>query len=154
MSKVTPFLMFDSGLEDALAFYVATFPDSRIIEQSRGGEDGPVTTAEFVVGGQRFKAFAAGGGHFKFSEAFSMFVDCADQAEVDKYWDALLKAGAKPTQCGWINDPWGLSWQIVPKRFMELMADEDPKKVKAVVDAMLKMQKLIVADLERAYANA
>jgi predicted 3-demethylubiquinone-9 3-methyltransferase (glyoxalase superfamily) len=153
MSKVTPFLMFNSGLEDALAFYVATFPDSRIIQQSRSGADGPTTTAEFVVGGQRFMAFA-GGPHFKFSEAYSMFVDCADQAEVDKYWDALLKAGAKPTQCGWINDPWGLSWQIVPRRFMELMADNDPKKVKAVVDAMMTMQKLIVADLERAYAEA
>jgi predicted 3-demethylubiquinone-9 3-methyltransferase (glyoxalase superfamily) len=153
MSKVTPFLMFNSGLEDALALYVATFPDSRVIQQSRSGADGPMTSAEFVVGGQRFMAFA-GGPHFKFSEAYSMFVDCADQAEVDRYWDALLKAGAKPTQCGWINDPWGLSWQIVPRRFMELMADNDPKKVKAVVDAMMTMQKLIVADLERAHAEA
>jgi predicted 3-demethylubiquinone-9 3-methyltransferase (glyoxalase superfamily) len=152
MNKVTPFLMFDSGMEAAIEFYVSTFPDSRIIKQSCGG-DGPKTSAEFVVGGQRFMAFAAG-PYFKFSEAYSMFVDCADQADVDKYWDALLKAGAKPTQCGWINDPWGLSWQIVPKRFVELMADEDPKKVKAVVEAMMTMQKLIVADLERAYADA
>lgn len=153
MNKVTPFLMFDSGMEAAIEFYVSTFPDSRVIKQSHSGGDGPMTTAEFVVGGQRFMAFA-GGPHFKFSEAYSMFVDCADQAEVDKYWSALLKVGASPTQCGWINDPWGLSWQIVPRRFMELMADKDPKKVKAVVDAMLKMQKLIVADLERAYADA
>jgi predicted 3-demethylubiquinone-9 3-methyltransferase (glyoxalase superfamily) len=154
MSKVTPFLMFDSGMEAAIEFHVSTFPDSRVIKMASTGKDGPMQSAEFVVGGQRFKAFAAGGGHFKFSEAFSMFVDCADQAEVDKYWDALLKVGAKPTQCGWINDPWGLSWQIVPKRFMELMADEDPKKVKAVVDTMMTMEKLIVADLERAYAGA
>lgn len=153
MNKVTPFLMFDSGLADALAFYVATFPDSRIIKQSRNGSDGPMQSAEFIVGGQRFMAYAAG-PHFKFSEAYSMFVDCADQAEVDRYWEALLKAGAKPTQCGWINDPWGLSWQIVPRRFMELVADKDPKKVQAVVQAMLKMQKLIVADLERAYEQA
>jgi predicted 3-demethylubiquinone-9 3-methyltransferase (glyoxalase superfamily) len=92
--------------------------------------------------------------HFEFSEAFSMFVDCEDQEEVDEYWEKLLKAGAKPTQCGWIMDPFGLSWQIVPRRFMELMADKSPKKVKAVIDAMLTMVKLDVASLERAYDEA
>ncbi|MBX3459374.1 MAG: VOC family protein [Planctomycetes bacterium] len=153
MTKVTPFLMFDSGLDAAIEFYVATFPDSRVIKMARAGNDGPVQSAEFVVGGQRFMAYAAG-PYFKFSEAYSMFVDCADQAEVNKYWQALLDAGAKPTQCGWINDPWGLSWQIVPRRFMELIADKDPGKVKAVMDAMLKMQKLIIADLERAHSQA
>ena len=152
MSKVTPFMMFNEGMEQAIEFYTSTFPDSEVRNVSRNGKDGPITSAEFVVGGQRFMGFN-GGPHFQFSEAFSLFVDCEDQAEVDKYWAALLKAGAKPTQCGWINDPWGVSWQIVPKRFMELMADKDPKKVKAVVDAMMKMVKLDVAGLEAAYNN-
>jgi len=152
-NKVTPFLMFNDQLEAALEFYTATFPDSKVVTASRSGKDGPMSSAEFVIGGQTFFGFN-GGPHFKFSEAYSMSVDCKDQAEVDLYWDKLLKAGAKPTQCGWINDPFGLSWQIVPRRFMELMADKDPKKVKAVIDAMLKMQKLDVSALERAYAKA
>jgi predicted 3-demethylubiquinone-9 3-methyltransferase (glyoxalase superfamily) len=152
-SKVTPFLMFDDQLEAAIEFYAATFPDSRIVTRSRGGKDGPLTSAEFVVGGQLFLGYN-GGPHFAFSEGFSLYVDCKDQAEVDLYWEKLLAAGATPTQCGWIKDPFGLSWQIVPRRFVELLADEDPKKVKAVVDAMLEMQKLDVAALERAHAQA
>jgi len=153
MNRVTPFLMYDTGMEDAIAFYVRTFPDSRLISTARDGKDGPVQQAEFIVGGQKFMAYQAG-PYFKFSEAYSMFVDCADQAEVDRYWNALLAVGAKPTHCGWINDPWGLSWQIVPRRFMELMADKNPAKVKAVTEAMLKMIKLDVAALEQAYKNA
>ncbi len=153
MSKVTPFLMFSTGLEDALAFYRTLFPDLEVHSQARAGEDGPVQSAEFTMGGQAFKAFN-GGPHFRFSEAVSLFVDCADQAEVDRFWDHILQAGGKPTQCGWINDPYGLSWQIVPRRFVELIGDRDPKKVKGVVDAMMKMQKLDVAKLERAYASA
>ena len=152
-SKVTPFLMFDDQLEAAIEFYAATFPDSRIVTLSRGGKDGPLRSAEFVIGGQTFLGFN-GGPHFSFSEGFSLYVDCKDQAEVDLYWEKLLAAGATPTQCGWIKDPFGLSWQIVPRRFVELLADPDPKKVKAVVDAMLAMQKLDVAALERAHAGA
>ncbi len=95
-----------------------------------------------------------GGPHFTFSEGFSLFVDCEDQAEVDEYWDKLVRAGATPTQCGWIKDQFGLSWQIVPKRFTELINDEDPEKVKAVMEAMMKMVKLDVATLEKAYAEA
>jgi predicted 3-demethylubiquinone-9 3-methyltransferase (glyoxalase superfamily) len=151
--KVTPFLMFDDQLEAAVKFYTATFPDSKIVELGRSGKDGPLTAAEFVVGGQRFMGFN-GGPHFQFTEGFSLYVDCKDQAEVDLYWGKLLEAGAKPTQCGWINDPFGLSWQIVPRRFTELLRDKDPKKVKAVIAAMLKMKKLDVAALERAYAKA
>lgn len=152
MSKVTPFLMFDDQLEEALRFYTATFPDSEILSVGRAGEDGPLRSAEFVVGGQRFKGFN-GGSHFSFSEGVSLFVDCADQAEVDRYWDAIVAAGGTPSQCGWIKDPYGLSWQIVPRRFVELIGDEDPKKVKAVTEAMLRMEKLDVAALERAYAE-
>ena len=153
MTKVTPFLMFNDQLEAAMAFYAATFPDSEIREVARTGTDGPVTSAEFVVGGQRFMGYN-GGDYFSFSQGFSLFVDCEDQAEVDRYWDALIAAGAKPIQCGWIEDPFGLAWQIVPRRFMELIRDNDATKVQAVMAAMLKMVKLDVAALERAYEGA
>ncbi|MCA8918709.1 MAG: VOC family protein [Planctomycetes bacterium] len=152
-SKVTPFMMFNEGLEQAIEFYTATFPNSEVCNIAQAGKDGPITSAEFVIGGQRFMGYN-GGPHFKFSEAFSLFVNCEDQAEVDEYWAKLLAIGAKPTQCGWINDPWGVSWQIVPKRFMELVADNDSNKVKAVIAAMMEMEKLDVAGLEAAYNNA
>lgn len=151
--KVTPFLMFNDQLEAAMEFYTATFPDSEVKNVARSGKDGPISSAEFIVGGQAFMAYN-GGPHFSFSEGISLFVDCEDQDEVDEYWDKLVKAGATPTQCGWIKDQFGLSWQIVPKRFRELISDEDPKKVKAVVEAMMKMVKLDVATLEKAYAEA
>ncbi len=153
MNKVTPFLMFNDQLEAAIAFYAATFPDSKVTTVARTGEDGPVTSAEFIIGGQRFLGYN-GGDYFSFSEGVSLYVDCADQAEVDRYWEALVKAGATPTACGWIKDPFGLSWQIVPRRFTELIADKDPKKVKAVMAAMMEMVKLDVAGLERAYQEA
>jgi predicted 3-demethylubiquinone-9 3-methyltransferase (glyoxalase superfamily) len=151
--KATPFLMFNNQLEAAIELYCAIFPDSRVVSSSRSGKDGPLTSAEFVVGGQRFLGFN-GGTHFNFSEGFSVFVACEDQREVDDYWNKLVKAGAKPSQCGWITDPFGLSWQIVPKRFIELMGDKNPKKVQAVVAAMMKMSKFQVAELERAAADA
>lgn len=153
MSKVTPFLMFNDQLDAALTFYTKTFPDSQVLHEARSGEDGPLQSAEFIVGGQRFMGFN-GGPHFSFSDGVSLFVDCADQEEVDRYWDAIVAAGGTPVQCGWIQDPFGLSWQIVPRRFRELMADEDPKKVRAVTEAMLQMVKLDVDGLERAYSEA
>jgi len=153
MSKVTPFLMFNDQLEVAIAFYAATFPESRIKNVARNGKDGPVTSAEFIIGGQSFMGYN-GGPYFTFSEGVSLFVDCEDQAEVDDYWDKLVRAGATPTQCGWIKDPFGLSWQIVPRRFMELIRDTDPRKVKAVMEAMMTMVKLDVAALEQAYDEA
>jgi predicted 3-demethylubiquinone-9 3-methyltransferase (glyoxalase superfamily) len=153
MTKVTPFLMFNDQLEAALKFYTATFPDSEIKNVARSGQDGPIISAEFVIGGQSFMGYN-GGPHFSFSEGFSLFVDCKDQDEVDEYWDKLVRAGARPSRCGWITDQFGLSWQIVPRRFIELIRDKDPRKVKAVIDAMMKMVKLDVAALERAYAEA
>jgi predicted 3-demethylubiquinone-9 3-methyltransferase (glyoxalase superfamily) len=153
MRKVTPFLMFDDGLEAAIELYTSTFPDCRVNHVARTGKDGPITSAEFVVGGQAFKAYN-GGPHFSFSEGFSLFVDCKDQDEVDDYWAKLVRAGSKPSRCGWITDPFGLSWQIVPRRFMELIGDQDAKKVKAVVAAMMTMAKLDVKALEKAYADA
>ena len=153
MNKVTPFLMFDDQLEAAIAFYTATFPDSEIRTVARAGKDGPITSAEFVVGGQVFMGYN-GGSYFKCSEGFSLFVDCKDQREVDEYWDKFVSAGATPSQCGWITDPFGVTWQIVPRRFMELIADENPKKVQAVMKAMMTMVKLDVAVLEHAYDAA
>lgn len=153
MSKVTPFLMFNDQLEAAIAFYTSTFPDSLVRKLARNGADGPVMSAEFVVGGQSFMAYN-GGPYFAFSQGFSLFVNCADQAEVDEYWNKLVGAGAVPSQCGWITDRFGLTWQIVPRRFMELIGDANPKKVQAVMAAMMTMVKLDVSELEKAYAAA
>ena len=150
MSKVTPFLMFNDQLESAIEFYTSTFPDSRVTSVARTGKDGPINSAEFVIGGQSFMGYN-GGASYTFSEGFTLFVECKDQEEVDEYWNKLVKAGATETACGWIKDQFGLSWQIVPKRFIELIRDENPAKVKAVMDAMMKMVKLDVAALERAY---
>lgn len=154
MSKVTPYLMFNEQLEAAIAFYTATFPDSRIKNVARTGKDGPITSAEFVIGGQSFMGYEAGGSYFSFSQGFSLFVDCENQEEVDEYWNKLVNAGATPLQCGWITDQFGLTWQIVPRRFTELINDQDPKKVQAVMDAMMTMVKLDVATLEKAYQEA
>src|SRR5688572_8006109 len=153
MSKVTPFLMFNDQLEDAMAFYTATFPDSEIRHVARNGKDGPVASAEFIIGGQSFMGYN-GGPYFKFSEGISLFVDCKDQEEVDEFWNKLVSAGATPSQCGWITDQFGVTWQIVPRRFMELISADDPRKVQAVMEAMMKMVKLDVSVLERAYDGA
>ncbi len=153
MSKVIPFLMFNDQLEVAIEFYAATFPDSKIKNVARTGKDGPITSAEFDIGGQSFMGYN-GGPYFKFSEGFSLFVDCKDQEEVDEYWNKLVGAGATPSQCGWITDQFGVTWQIVPRRFMELISDTNPKKVHGVMEAMMKMVKLDVAALERAYKDA
>jgi predicted 3-demethylubiquinone-9 3-methyltransferase (glyoxalase superfamily) len=154
MSKVTPFLMFNDQLEAAMAFYTTTFPDSVIKNVARTGKDGPISSAEFVIGGQFFMGYNSGGSYFKFSEGFSLFVDCKDQEEVDEYWNKLISAGATPSHCGWITDQFGVTWQIVPRRFMELIGDKNQKKVQAVMEAMMKMVKLDVAALERAYNDA
>ena len=153
MSKVTPFLMFNDQLEAAIAFYTATFPDSSIKNVARTGTDGPITSAEFVIGGQSFMGYN-GGPYFTFSQGFSLFVDCEDQEEVDEYWHKLVSAGAIPQQCGWITDPFGVTWQIVPRRFMELISDNNPEKVQGVMKAMMEMVKLDLAALERAYNDA
>ena len=148
--KLTPFLMFNDQLERAIEFYTATFPDSRVVSCSRS-KGGPATSAEFVVCGQRFIGFN-GGPHFSFSDGFSLMVSCEDQAEVDLYWDRILKAGGKAVQCGWIHDAFGVRWQIVPRRFMEMIGDQDAKKVQAAMQAMMKMVKFDIAALEQAFA--
>jgi predicted 3-demethylubiquinone-9 3-methyltransferase (glyoxalase superfamily) len=145
--------MFNNQLEAAIEFYTSTFPDSKIIHTARSGDNGPIISAEFIVGGQRFMGYN-GGAYFGFRDGFSLFVNCENQEEVDTYWNKLVNAGAKPVQCGWITDQFGVSWQIIPKRFMELISSTDTKKVNAVMDAMMKMGKLNVAELEKAYNEA
>jgi len=119
MSKVTPFLTSNDQIEDAIAFYTATFPDSEITQVARNGKDGPITSAEFT-GGQSFMGYN-GGPYFDFSQGFSLFVNCEDQEEVDEFWNKLVSAGATPLQYGWITDQFGVTWQVVPRRFMELI---------------------------------
>lgn len=156
MPKINPFLWFDSEAEAAAGFYVSVFPNSRIVEVVRYGDVGPgptgsVMTVAFDLDGQRFNALN-GGPMFKFTEAISFAVDCKDQAEVDLYWDRLSDGG-ETSQCGWLKDRYGVSWQIVPRVLMRLLQDPDPVKAQRVMTAMLKMTKIDVAKLEAAYAG-
>ncbi|MFG2818215.1 VOC family protein [Kitasatospora sp. NPDC048365] len=153
--KITPFLWFDDRAEEAAEFYTSLFPDSRILETQRYGEAGPgvagtVMTVSFELSGQRYVALN-GGPLFHFTEAVSFEVDCADQAEVDELW-ARLTDGGEESACGWLKDRFGLSWQIVPRRLTELLADPDPVKAARVMKSMLTMRKIDVQALEDAYA--
>ena len=158
MHKIHPFLWFDGQAREAAELYVSLFPNSKIVSTTRyppgspGGMDGQVMTVEFELDGQRFTALN-GGPHFKFNEAVSFVIDCEDQAEVDRYWDGLIAGGGAPSQCAWLKDRFGVSWQVVPKALPRLMSDPDPAKAGRVVQAMLKMSKIIVADLEAAHAG-
>ena len=158
MDKITPTLWFDGTAEEAAAFYVGIFPDSRIDKRILSAADNPSTkkgeviVVEFTLAGRSY-AGLNGGPAFKFTEAVSMSVDCADQAEVDRYWDGLIAGGGSPSQCAWLKDRFGLSWQVVHKALPRLMSDPDPAKAGRVVQAMLKMSKIIVADLETAHAG-
>lgn len=149
MKKVTPFLWFDSQAEEAMNFYVSLFKNSKVNSVSRG-PDGKAFTVAFELDGQEFTGLNAG-PQFKFNEAVPMFVNCEDQAEVDYFWNALTADGGEESMCSWCKDKYGLWWQIVPKQLGELMGDPDPVKSKRVMDAMLKMKKIIVADLQKAY---
>ena len=155
MQKLTPCFWFDTEGEDAAKFYTSIFPNSRITHVSHYGEAGPrdagsVLTVEFELEGQAFTALN-GGPEYKFSEAISFQVSCADQAEVDRYWDALGDGG-EHGPCGWLKDRFGVSWQIVPKRLVELLEDPDREKSNRVMAAMLTMGKIEIDELERAAA--
>jgi predicted 3-demethylubiquinone-9 3-methyltransferase (glyoxalase superfamily) len=150
MPRITPFLWFDHEAEDAARFYASLFPNSKVTDVSRAG--GQVFSVTFEIDGQRVMALN-GGPVFRFNEAVSFFVDCEDQAEVDRLWEALCADGGQPSRCGWLKDRFGFSWQIVPKAFNRLMSDPDPAKVARVREAMFTMSKLDVAALERAYAG-
>jgi predicted 3-demethylubiquinone-9 3-methyltransferase (glyoxalase superfamily) len=156
MSKITPCLWFDGVAEEAANFYVSLLPDSRIDKVMRSPADNPSTsegavlTVEFTLAGQPFMGLN-GGPQFPFTEAVSFSIDCEDQAEVDRLWDALTADGGKPVQCGWLKDRYGLSWQIVPKAMARMLAGPDKAGAKRAMQAMMKMVKLDVAELERAY---
>ena len=149
MSKVTPFLWFDTQAEEAMNFYVSLFKNSKVNNVSRG-PDGKAFTVSFELDGREFMGLNAG-PHYKFNEAISLYVDCKDQAEVDDLWSKLIADGGEESQCGWLKDKYGLSWQIIPKQLGELMGDSDPERSQRVMQAMLKMQKIVVADLQKAY---
>src|SRR5579864_1431475 len=147
MQKITTFLWFDNRAEEAANLYVSIFKNSRIVGVHR--VDGKVLTVTFELEGQQFIGLN-GGPLYKFTEAISLFVDCEGQQEVDELW-AKLSTGGEPGRCGWLKDKFGVSWQIIPKTLMKLMGDPDPAKSQAVMQAMLKMNKIVVEDLQKAY---
>ena len=154
MPKITPCLWFDGKAEEAMNFYTAIFKNSKVGTVTRYGEAGPgkkgsLMTASFEIEGQEFLALN-GGPHFKFSPAISFIVHCRTQAEVDRFWTKLGESG-NPQQCGWVTDKFGVSWQVVPTVLPKMMRDKDPEKTRRVMEAMLKMVKLDIAALKRAY---
>jgi len=154
MQKITPFLWFDGRAEEAANFYTSVFKNSKIGTVSRYGEGGPgpkgsVMSATFQLEGQEFIALN-GGPHYSFTPAISFFIHCETQEEVDHYWDKLSEGG-RTVQCGWLQDKFGLSWQVVPTILSKLLNDKDPAKSKRVMQAMLKMIKLDIQGLKDAY---
>jgi predicted 3-demethylubiquinone-9 3-methyltransferase (glyoxalase superfamily) len=155
-TKIQPFLWYATQAEEAAKFYTSIFPDSRIDHvttmqsESPSGPPGSVKVVSFTLFGQPFQAMTAG-KHDEFNDAISMMVLCDNQAEIDRYWTSLMEGGGKPLDCGWLQDRYGLRWQIVPSTMDEMMSDKDTAKSKRVSDAMMKMQKLDIAALERAY---
>ena len=154
MQKITPFLWFDDKAEEAMHFYVSIFKNSKIGTVTRYGEAGPgpkgtVMSATFQLDGQEFFALN-GGPHYKFTPAISLFVNCETQQEVDELWDKL-SAGGRKDRCGWLQDKYGLSWQIIPSLLGRLLHDEDAKKAQRVMQAMLQMDKIDMKKLEQAY---
>ena len=157
MQKITTFLWFTAEAEEAAKFYTSIFPNSKIGKIVRNNEasmgpNGAVMTVEFTLDGQEFTALN-GGPIFTFSEAISFCVECASQDEVDYYWNTLIDDGGEPSQCGWLKDRYGVSWQIVPTVLDEMMKDPDENRARRTTEAMLEMKKLDVAELKRAYAG-
>ncbi len=156
MSKISPCLWFDGDAEAAAKLYTTIFPDSRIARVDRAPAETPsgpkdtVLTVEFSIAGQTFIALN-GGPDFKFNEAISFSIDCEDQAEVDRYWDALIADGGAASVCGWLKDRFGVSWQVVPRRLTEMLRSPDRDAAGRAMEAMLKMTKIEVAELEQAY---
>ncbi len=154
MQKITPFLWFDNQAEEAMNFYVSIFKNSKVLDVTRYGEAGPgpkgtVMTAKFRLDGQEFVALN-GGPQFKFTEAISFVVNCETQKEVDEFWEKLSEGGEK-SRCGWLEDKFGLSWQVVPTVLVEMYQDKDPEKSQRVMKAMLQMEKLNIKKLKEAY---
>lgn len=156
MAKITPCLWFDGDAEEAANFYVSLLPDSRVDNVARSPADNPSTpegavlTVEFTLAGQQFQGLN-GGPEFPFTEAISFVIDCADQAEVDRLWVALIADGGSPSQCAWLKDRFGVSWQIVPRQLGEMLGDPDRERAGRAMEAMLKMTKIDVAAMRRAF---
>ncbi len=148
MQKVSPFLWFDSEAEEAAGFYVSLFPNSSVTRVTRG-PDGRAFAVSFVLDGMEVQAMNAG-PMFPFTEAFSFFVDVSNQAEIDELWEKLLSGGGQESQCGWLKDRWGLSWQVVPSVLGPLLADPDPERAARVNKALMGMVKLDIAALTAA----
>src|SRR5262245_59413988 len=159
MDKISPMLWFDIGkAEKAAQFYTNLFPNSRIVDIQRSasetpsGPEGMILTVEFELDGRTFTALN-GGPEFQFNEAVSIQITCDDQAEVDRYWDALLADGGEPGPCGWLKDKFGLSWQVTPKRLLEMYSSPDRNAARRAMQKMLTMGKLDIEPLERAFAG-
>lgn len=142
MPTITPFLWFDDNAEEAVRFYTSIFPDSKVAHLNK-------VTGSFTLQGQEFMVLNAG-PRYKFNEAVSFFVSCEDQKEVDYYWSRLTADGGSESQCGWLKDKFGLSWQVIPKALSRLLGDTDRERSNRAMQAMLKMKKIDVAELERA----
>src|SRR5262245_55978380 len=157
-AKIFPFLWYAKDAEAAAKHYASIFPDSRVDgvwampAESPSGPPGSVKVVDFTLFGQRFQAMTAG-PHHDFNDAISIVVECDDQAELDRYWYALLEGGGQPQACGWLTDRFGLRWQIVPAVLSEMMRKQDPVRSKRATDAMLQMVKLDIAELEKAYRS-
>lgn len=158
MDKITPCLWFDGQAEEAARFYTSLFPNSRIDRinpspaDTPSGKAGEVLTVDFTLDGRTYVALD-GGPDFKFNEAISLQVECDDQAELDRYWDALLADGGEPSVCGWLKDRFGLSWQVTPRRLQEMFTSPDREAARRATEQMLTMVKLDIEPLERAFAG-
>lgn len=155
MQKITPCLWFDNQAEEAVKFYSSIFADSKVVNVMRVGKAGPgpegsVLAMTFQLEGQEFIALN-GGPQFKFTEAISLTVYCDTQAEIDEKWEKLLAGGGQESQCGWLKDKYGLSWQITPPILPEMLRDKDPDKAARVMQAMMQMVKIDIATLQKAY---
>lgn len=157
MTSIMPSLWFNNRIDDAIAFYSATFKDAKIHQRMRQDPNGATFTAVLELAGQKFfllNGSGAGESRFPFSESVSFMIECADQAEVDHYWDAFVGNGGEESRCGWCKDQFGLSWQVVPRQMYTTTMGPDKAGAQRAMQAMLGMRKLIVADLEKAYAGS
>ncbi|KAI5798923.1 Glyoxalase/Bleomycin resistance protein/Dihydroxybiphenyl dioxygenase [Geopyxis carbonaria] len=149
MPKLTPFLWFNSNLSEATDFYTSIFPEATV-DSKHVGPDGSVMFCTFTILGQQFMGLN-GGPQFAFTEAVSIFVSVKDQAEVDEYWEKLQEGGGKPMDCGWLKDRFGLCWQVIPEALQRLMSGGEPERIERVRNAMMKMTKIVVSELEAAH---
>jgi predicted 3-demethylubiquinone-9 3-methyltransferase (glyoxalase superfamily) len=159
ISRIIPCLWYDGAAEEAAKLYTSLFPDSHIDDVMRSPADNPsvnegaALVVRFTIAGQPLLALN-GGPQFKFTEALSLQIDCTDQSEVDHYWEGLVAGGGEHGQCGWLKDRFGLSWQVIPREMQQYLGGPDPDGARRAMQAMLEMEKLVIADLRKAYEGA